>query len=212
MTAELLRWKAKSPLARKKSPATTVAPVTLTCCKPDVKVPKVWLVPATEMTRAEASRSVEFQLTWVVVEVTDKTEPSETLTLPLASSKVPACAPVLDTTATEALLTPALKSPAVIQALAPEAKTLISVASVRWNEKLPLTEKVPAIVACKPTTLTTGEVSADMAGMTCEKPSKLRVLVVWLTVVVLSCRVAEVALADAKSPPVREKPPVASSQ
>ena len=170
-------------------------------------------MPATEMARLAAVRSVEFQLTRVLVAVTVSALPSDTLTEPLASKMVPACeAPLLTTKATAALLTPALKSPAVIQALAPEANTLISVASVRWNEKLPLTEKVPAIVACKPTTLTTGEVSADMAGMTCEKLSKLRVLVVWLTVVVLSCRVAEVALADAKSPPVREKPPVASSQ
>ena len=41
VTAELLWWNAKLPLRRKKSPATTVAPVRRTSCKPADKLPKV---------------------------------------------------------------------------------------------------------------------------------------------------------------------------
>ena len=39
VTAELLRWKAKLPLKRKKSPATTLAPVKATSCRPTAMAP-----------------------------------------------------------------------------------------------------------------------------------------------------------------------------
>ena len=41
VTGEVLWWKAKFPLRRKKSPATTLAPVSATSCKPADKLPKV---------------------------------------------------------------------------------------------------------------------------------------------------------------------------
>ncbi|CAN1566235.1 hypothetical protein MCEMAEM4_02950 [Burkholderiaceae bacterium] len=148
-----------------------------------------------------------------LVAVTCTTLPTETFTVPLASKIVPACVDALLTTKAKlALVTPALKSPAVIHALAPDPSTLISPETSRSNEKSPLMEKVSANVACKPTTLTTGVVTAVMPGMTCEKPPKSRVLVTCVEPVLLTCTVAEVALAEAKPPPLSEKLPVASSQ
>ena len=123
-------------------------------------------MPTTEIWRPATAWSVEFQLIWVLVALACTTLPRDRLMPPLACKMVPACdAALLTTMATDALVTPALKSPAVIHTLALEAKTLISpVMPSRSNAKSPLSEKVPAKVACRLVTLTAGVPCTPSAG------------------------------------------------